>query len=165
MGGNYTFTNCTLANSYSQYTSPQSPVLTILDGLLYLNNGPQAGPFATTVTMNNTIVAGNASQNGNQLGFNLLQKSSDHISFNNCFLTSPSDSVSAYASNTNSIDTAGDPQYLQPPLFVSPRNDNYMPDSASLVINGGNPALQPAADLFGYPRSGTKTIGAIVWHH
>jgi hypothetical protein len=165
MGGTYNITNCTFANNYGSPGNTQNPILNIIDEIpSYLSTGPPVGPYATTVNINNTIVAGNTGQNGDQLGFLLLQQASDHLSFNNCFLTAPFDSISAYATNTNNIDTAVDPQQsLSPMLFTSPQNNNYMPDSASIVIGRGNDSTH--LDLYGYSRSPNPCIGAIQWHH
>jgi hypothetical protein len=165
MGGTYNINNCTFANGYSQYTSHQSATLTIADQLAYFDKPATiVGPYPTTATINNTIVAGTIS-GGNELSFPLYQPSSDHISFTNCFLTSPRDSVSAYATNTNNIDTAGDP--MQFSLFKDPYRNDYMPDSASIVLYKA--VNYAPKDLFDYTRYGTgnsgyHSIGAIEWH-
>ena len=166
-GGNYKLTNCTLANTYSQYISSQNQALSIIDDIRYINNA-LVTPLATTVKINNSIVGGNTSQNnGNDIYFFLNLQSSDHITFNNSFLTTVADSITSYqALNINCIDTLGDPYYaFNPPIFSAPFSNNYMPDSASLVITGGNTSLQPATDLYDLSRANTATIGAIVWHH
>ena len=166
-GGTCTMTNCTLANTYSQYISSQNQALSIIDDLQYIN-GVLVSPLATTVNINNSIVGGNTSQNhGNDIYFFLNLQSSDHIAFNNSFLTTVADSITSYhAVNNNCIDTLGDPYYsFNPPIFTAPFSNNYMPDSACMVISGGNAALQPATDLYDYSRTATNTIGAIVWHH
>ncbi len=164
MGGSYSINNCTIANGYSQYINHQSPTLTILDQLVYIDQQTKIGPYPTTANITNSIVAGNLST-GNEIGFGLFQQSSDQITFTNCFLTCPRDSVSAYATNTNNIDTSGDPMYvLNPPLFTSPFNNNYMPDSNSIVLNK---VTSPASssDLFDFTRTTPSSIGAIEWHH
>jgi hypothetical protein len=164
MGGTYNINNCTIANGYSQYVNHQSPSLTIVDQVLYIDQQTKVGPYATTANITNSIVAGSIS-NGNELGFGLFQQSSDHITFNNCFLTSPRDTVSAYATNTNNIDTSGDPMYiLNPPLFTSPFNNNYMPDSASIVLGKVTIPATPT-DLFDFSRVTPSSMGAIEWHH
>lgn len=165
MGGSYNITNCTIANGYSLYVNHQSPSLTVVDQILYIDQQTKIGPYATTATINNTIVAGNIS-NGNELGFALYQQSSDHIAFNNCFLTSPRDTVSAYATNNSNIDTAGDPMSnMYPPLFMNPYSNNYMPDSASIVL-GKSVNQAGSLDLYDYLLpSGNRSIGAIEWHH
>lgn len=163
MGGTYNISNCTIANGYSQYVNHQSPALTIIDQIRYIDNQTWIGPFATTATINNTIVAGNLS-NGNELGFGFGQQASDAVTFNNCFLTSPRDSVSAYAVNNNNIDTSGDPMsVLRPALFKSPYNNNYMPDSNTIVLGKGTNSTSP--DLYDFPRDASHhSIGAIEWH-
>ena len=164
MGGTYNINNCTIANGYSQYINHQTPSLTIIDKIIYIDKTTAIGPYATQATITNSIVAGNIS-NGNELAFALSAQGSDAISFNNCFLTSPRDSVSAYAANNNNIDTAGDPQYrIYPQLFTDPFNNNYMPDSATIVL--GKVAMPvSASDLFDYSRTNPSAIGAIEWHH
>jgi hypothetical protein len=166
MGGTYSMTNCTLANSYGQYTSSQNPVLTIADAIVYLNNAPKIGPYPTTVTITNSIIAGNTTQPVyNEIGFGLSGQSSDNITFRNSFLTSPADSITAYgAINTNNIDTAVEPQYLNPALFTMPASNNYMPDSGSIVLGKITSPVSPT-DLYDYPRSNPSSIGAIEYHH
>ncbi len=165
MGGTYNLNNCTLANSYSQYNSSQNPVFSVEDRAFYIDNS-QVGPYPTTVIVNNTIVAGNTGSNYNEVGFGLAQASSDHISFTNCFLTTVADSITGYgATNVNNIDTAIEPQSLHPQLFMMPSSNNYMPDSGSIVLTGGNASLQPSTDLYDQSRMGTNTIGAILFHH
>ena len=162
MGGSYNLNNCTLANSYSQYTNSQNPVFSVEDRAFYLDNS-QVGPYPTTVTVNNTIIAGNTVSSYNELGFGLAQQSSNHISFTNCFLTTTADSITAYgATNVNNIDTAVEPQSLHPQLFMMPSSNNYMPDSASIVVGRGNDSMHP--DLYDQPRSSNPCIGAIQWH-
>jgi hypothetical protein len=167
MGGTYNFNNCTLANSYNIYTSStsQNPLLNIFDQVYYLGIGPMAGPYATTVTVNNTIIAGSTSSTYNELSFGFAQRASDNITFNNCFLTESKDTLSAHQiTNINGIDTAVDPQYsLSPPLFANPTGGNYMPDTASIVIGKGNDSTH--LDLYDYSRSPNPCIGAIQWHH
>lgn len=168
MGGTYNLNNCTLANAYSPIgISSQNQALSIVDQQSYLGTGPQVGPFATTVNFSNSIVAGNTSpDNGNDIFFQLAQPSSDHIAFNTCFLTTTADSITSYSAiNNNCIDTLNDPQLvLNPWLFTSPYNNNYMPDSASIVLGKvTNPAS--ALDLFDYTRPNPCSMGAIEWHH
>lgn len=166
MGGTYNLNNCTLANSYSQYTSSQNPVFSVEDRAFYLDNS-QVGPYPTSVTVTNTIVAGNTGSNYNEMGFGLAQQSSDHISFTNCFLTTVADSITAYGA-TNSItniDTAVEPQSLHPQLFMMPSSNNYMPDSGSIVLGKAN-SMQAPKDLYDNPRpSPFGSIGAIEWEH
>jgi hypothetical protein len=164
MGGTYHVDNCTIANGYSQYVTHQSPSLTLLDQIYYIDRSTKIGPYATTATFNNTIVTGNIS-GGNEIGFGLGQQSSDAFTFNNCFLTSPRDSVSAYAVNNNNIDTAGDPMnVLRPSLFKAPYSNNYMPDSSTIVLQYVTSPVS-GTDLFDYPRPTPRSsIGAIEWH-
>jgi hypothetical protein len=134
--------------------------------LFYLTTQQPVGPFATTVNISNSIVGGNTSpNNGNDILFGLAQPSSDHITFNYDFLTTTADSITAYqAVNNRCIDTLGDPQFLQPALFMSPLNGNYMPDSGSIVIGKANSSQLPQ-DLYDNTRPNPGSIGAIEWHH
>lgn len=166
MGGNYTLNNCTLANIYSLNINSQNQALTIFDRLFYLKTGIPVGPFATTVNISNSIVGGNTSpNNGNDIYLGLAQQSSDHIAFDTCFLTTTADSITVYqAANINNIDTLGDPQSLNPKLFMDPYSNNYMPDSASIVLRRvATPAS--SSDLYDYVRPNPACIGAIEWHH
>jgi len=111
-------------------------------------------------------VGGNTSpNNGSDIYFGLLNQSSDHITFNNCFLTTVADSITAYqAANNSCIDTLGDPYTFNPAIFKAPFSNNYMPDSGSLVIGKANNTQLPT-DLYDYTRPNPGSIGAIEWHH
>ena len=166
MGGTYNINNCTLSNGYSPYTSSQSPILSIIDAVSYLNVGPVIGPFATTANINNTIVAGAVLQNGNDLGFGLIQPSSDVIRFKNCLLTESIDTLLVYQPTaiSDSCFCIGDPQAQQPQVFSYPYYNNYMPDSASMVLNRA--VNYSPKDLFDFSRNGSyHGLGAIEWHH
>ena len=166
MGGTYNINNCTFANLYNNNITSQNQALTIFDQLYYLKTKIPVGPYATTVNVTNSIIGGNTSpNNGNDIYFVLAQPSSDHIAFNTCFLTTTADSITAYqATNINNIDTPGDPQqYLRPALFSSPYNNNYMPDSASIVV--GKVSNPGGSDLYDFTRPNPACIGAIEWHH
>jgi hypothetical protein len=162
LGGTYTLNNCTLANGYSPSgQNHQSPSLTIINAAQYIDQS-QVGPYATSTNISNTIVAGTLQ---NEVGFS-NPATGISATFSNCFLTAVRDSISAYATNTNNIDSSGDPQMiLQPALFTSPLNNNYMPDSASIVLGKANASSQKPTDLYDYNRPSPGSIGAVEWHH
>lgn len=156
LGGTYNLNNCTMANVYNQYTNHQSPSLTVADHIYYLDGTTQLGPYATTATINNSVVAGTQD---NEL-FLTSPPSLLTVHFSYCNLTTnvdsfhlvqPTDDSCVYNSRINT-------------LFYDEQYNDYRPDSTiSPLYNKGNPANQLSDDLYDRPRSPKHSVGAIEW--
>ncbi|MBS1684419.1 MAG: hypothetical protein JSS76_06680 [Bacteroidetes bacterium] len=155
-GGNYNFNNCTMANVNNLYTNHQSPTLTVVDQVYYIDRQTPLGPYATTATINNTAVVGTQD---NEL-YLTMPPSLLNVHFSYCNLTTnvdtfhlvqAQDDSCIFNSRTNS-------------LFYDERSNDYRPDSTlSPLYDKGNPATQISDDLYDRVRSPRHSIGAIEW--
>ncbi len=156
MGGTYTMNNCTMANVYNLYTNHQSPTLTMIDRLSYLNTNTVLGPYTTTINISNSAIVGSQP---NELAYTPAPSMlSAHFSY--CNLTTNTDTFHllqatddscVYNSRTNT-------------LFYDERSNDYRPDSSySPLRDKGNPATQRPDDLYDYARGSRHSVGAIEW--
>ncbi len=156
LGGTYNLNNCTMANVYNQYTNHQNPTLTVVDHLYYLDGTTPLGPYATTATINNSVVAGSQD--------------------NELFLTTPPSLLNvhfSYCNLTANVDTFHLVQALDDScvfnsrintLFYNEQYNDYRPDSSySPLREKGNPLTQRPDDLYDFSRGSRHSVGAIEW--
>ncbi len=154
VGGNYTFTNCTVANVYNRNIEHKNPSFFVTDFIQDIDKAG-IGPVATNASITNTVIDGNLD--------------------NEVFLSTAPSQVTArfqYCAIRNNIDSfmTGQPDTLaclfnRSSRFKSNYYSNFMPDSLnSPLVGSGDPAQNGVPDLFDYTRSTPISIGAIQWH-
>lgn len=139
LGGNYSFSNCTMYNVSSVTINHQQPSVVLSN---FASNGTSAYPQPLTATFNNCIIYGSLN---NELSFNNIDSPNlarFTTSFTNCLLQTPYDSMKIFTNaifhnlfNTN-------------PGFTNVGNNNFTPCDTC-----GNP-ISPVIDYspIGLPR-------------
>lgn len=152
LGGTYNFTNCTMANVYTQFVDHNSESLVIADRIAGLNNTLYTGsPLSATFV--NCIAYGGLE---NEVAF-ASENPASQISFQNCLLKIEADTFTQ-VSSANCI-------LNENPQFKNYTQSDYTPDTGSPLINSGilitGSFPTPTDDLYGNPRIEIPDIGAI----
>ncbi len=157
LGGEYSFTNCTLYNTGSRFVDHKNETL-FLSNLLSVNNSYfYLEPLKTTFT--NCVVYGSLQ---NEVSFNNYHL--DTLSFNDFDNSFSYSDVKTKQDTFEMLTMQHDHMlYNAEPLFKNADAGNFMPyDSAgttSPLINAGNGGT--STDIYGNVRNGAPDIGAV----
>lgn len=154
VGGDYNFTNCTLANGYGKYLDHKNASLVVTNQILDIDNATLVKlDFNTAPSFINTIIYGTLD---NEIAY-VNSSGSNPIDFKNCLIKMDADSFLLKVQDT----TGKSNLFNQNPKFINSYNGNYQPDSSSPVIDRGLVLAPPFDDLFDKPYASSRDIGAI----
>jgi hypothetical protein len=148
LGGDYTFTHCTMANVYAKYVDHKSESLVATDQIKDIDDAIYNGA-PLTANFINCVVYGTLT---NEFAF-VTANPSAQINFTNCLVKAEQDTFS----KVNAVNC----QLNLDPQFKKPNNWDFMPDTGSPLLNSGV-SSSVTDDLYCRVRSGSPpTIGAI----
>ncbi|MBQ7279145.1 MAG: hypothetical protein IJR13_00245 [Bacteroidales bacterium] len=150
-GGRYIFSNSTFAN-YWHYSSRKTPAVVINNYYAFNESTIFPRPLQEA-SFRNCIIYGNysGSDNSGEIKIDRIDDCPFNLSFSHCLLRS---SVIGGTDATVILN--------RDPLFTSPQDNNYIPQSNSPAVGNGNAAyLLSTTDLLGNTRNNPPTIGAL----
>lgn len=148
LGGEYDFTNCTMANVYTRFVEHRNESLAVADRIVDLNNTLHTAASLSASFVNCVVYGGLE----NELAFAAANPASQ-ISFQNCLVKMEADSFTQVSSSFCILNR--DPQ------FKDESKENYTPGSGSPLIDSGKVVPFITDDLYGNSRFGIPDIGAI----